>query len=119
MNLLRHLRAAWNYARYMPYTELPDGFEWTDEDRAAYTDFMHSTPAGQKLRIMALHRLNQIALNATQAQHTLPYQCGFASGVRATFYWQDSLLKLSPASAHEASEQSETAGTDMLANYAA
>lgn len=119
MNLLRHLRAAWNYARYMPYNPAAEAIEWTDEDRAAYSAFMNNTPTGQKLRALAVNSMNQIALNATQAQHTLPYQCGFASGVRATFFWQDSFLRLSPAEADSASEQSDPAAAELLARYAA
>ena len=119
MNFLRHLRAAWNYAKLMPYKPEAEGLEWTDEDRAAYTHFMEHTPTGQKFRIMAVNRMNQIALNATQAHTNLAYQCGLASGVRATFFWMDSHLQLSPAEAHSAPEQSDPAAADYLERLAA
>ena len=115
---LRHLRAALNYARYMPYVSEAEDVEWTDEDRAAYTTFMKNTPTGVKLRALAVNRMNRIALNATEAHTNQAHRCGFASGVRATFFWMDSHLSLSPADA-SAPEESDPAATDYLERFAA
>jgi hypothetical protein len=89
-DFISHLRAAWNYAHFVPLiTSLDHEDEWTVEDAAAYTKFKNS-PTGQKLNGQVQRFLSLSAVNATQApQHELIRRCGWSSGLTAAFTWLD------------------------------
>lgn len=92
-NFFAHLKAAWNYARFVPILSAVDHEdEWTADDAALYSRFVNS-PTGLKLRDRARKLISISAVNATQAsQNDLAKRCGWSSGITAAFSWQDSHL---------------------------
>ena len=108
MSLFRHLAAAFAYARFVPrYNEEAEA-AWTKEDSQVYDHFM-KTPTGQKLAILRENFAYKCALSATQASQHQKHRCGWASGVRAQTLREQSYYTLSPASAHDASAESDGA----------
>jgi hypothetical protein len=117
-NLIAHLRAAWQYARFVPIISSVDHEdEWTKEDADAYSYFSNST-TGLKLRDRARKLMAISAVNATQAsQQTIVKRCGWASGITAAFSWQDTHLSQA-GGAQSAPEESEQGAPDDLAHLA-
>ena len=93
MTFWHHLKAAWLYAITMPvYREEADHEDaWTLSDRKEYTAFMES-PTGQKLRIRQRNLIYKSAVSAMHSPADLPYKCGRAAGITATFSWLDGHL---------------------------
>jgi hypothetical protein len=116
---IAHLRAAWQYARYIPViSSLDHEDEWTKEDERWYSSICKS-PSGQKLRNRARKLMAISAVNATQAsQRELARRCGWASGVTAAFSWQDTHLSQADGE-QSAPEESEQGASDDLAQLAA
>jgi hypothetical protein len=117
-NLLNHLKAAWQYGRYIPIIESVDHEdEWTKEDSIAFSYFANS-PTGLKLRDRARQLMALSAVNATQASHyELAKRCGWASGITAAFSWQDTHLSQADGE-QSAPEESEQGASDDLAHLA-
>lgn len=91
--MIKRLRAAWVYLRYMPLAVEHDQEDfWNESDGRNYLAFMNSV-TGQKLRDRSGNLVLQCAVNATQASHKeMAKRCGWASGVAATFAWLDTHL---------------------------
>jgi hypothetical protein len=117
-SFLAHLKAAWQYARYVPLIESVDHEdEWTKEDGEVFTHFANS-PTGLKLRDRARRLMAISAVNATQASHNeLARRCGWASGITAAFSWQDTHLSQADGE-QSAPEESEQGAPDDLAHLA-
>lgn len=113
-NFLAHLKAAWNYARFIPLiSSIDHEDEWNVEDAAAFSSWANS-PSGLKLRNRARRLISLSAVNATQAsQNDLIKRCGWSSGVTAAFSWQDSHLSQAGAQSSK-SEASEKDASDYF-----
>lgn len=117
-NLFAHLKAAWQYARFVPIIASVDHEdEWTKEDADAFSYFANS-PTGLKLRDRARQLMAISAVNATQASaRELAKRCGWASGITAAFSWQDTHLSQADGE-QSAPEESELGASDDLAHLA-
>lgn len=113
-----HLKAAWQYARYVPVIESVDHEdEWTKEDADTFTYFANS-PTGLKLRDRARKLMAISAINAVHAsRNELAKRCGWACGITAAFSWQDTHLSQADGE-QSAPEESEQGVSDDLAHLA-
>lgn len=84
LNFLRHLRAAWLYARYFPYIEEADGESfWTPADEQALANFFNSY-TGNKLKARLTNFAIKKACAAVQHPGSSPYENGVAAGIPMT-----------------------------------
>lgn len=83
-NLLRHLRAAFLYARFFPYIEEADGESfWTPADEQALANFFNSY-TGNKLKARLTNYAIKVACAAVKHPGSSPYENGVAAGVPMT-----------------------------------
>jgi hypothetical protein len=92
-NWIRHLRTAWKFCQYAPYTELPHDF-WRVEDAKAWSNFK-TGDTGVKINFILRNKVAQSADRAVmESSDKAQYLCGVAFGIKSTVAELDSLLDL-------------------------